>query len=73
MKKVLLVAAVAGLSMVSCKKDYTCECTVSAAGVSQTTSTVMNDTKKNATDACEAMNSSTTVLGMTQTVKCAIK
>ncbi len=27
MKKVLLVAAVAGLSMVSCKKDYTCTCT----------------------------------------------
>jgi len=37
MKKVLLIAAVAGLSLVSCKKDYTCDCT--------TTSTVyMNGT-----------------------------
>jgi hypothetical protein len=26
MKKVLLVAAVAGLAMASCKKDYDCEC-----------------------------------------------
>ncbi|MBL7930764.1 MAG: hypothetical protein JNL60_02625 [Bacteroidia bacterium] len=27
MKKVLLIAAVAGLAFASCKKDYTCECT----------------------------------------------
>lgn len=27
MKKILLVAAVASLSLVSCKKEYTCECT----------------------------------------------
>lgn len=36
MKKILLVAAVAGMTMVSCKKDYTCECT--------TTSTVPGST-----------------------------
>jgi len=73
MKKVLLVAAVASLSMVSCKKDYTCECTVSTAGNSVTSTTVINDTKKNATDACEAGSSSTTVLGITSTSKCSIK
>jgi hypothetical protein len=28
MKKVLLIAFVAGLAMASCKKDYTCNCTV---------------------------------------------
>jgi hypothetical protein len=27
MKKVLLMAAVAGFMMTSCKKDYTCKCT----------------------------------------------
>lgn len=39
MKKVLLLVAVAGLSLVSCKKDYTCECTTSsdAAGYASTT------------------------------------
>lgn len=73
MKKVLLVAAVAGLSMVSCKKDYTCECTVTTAGVSATASSTINDTKKNATDACEAGNTSTTVMGITSSTKCSIK
>ncbi len=29
MKKILLIAAVAGLAMVSCKKDRTCTCTSS--------------------------------------------
>ncbi|MGZ3899422.1 MAG: hypothetical protein ACXVNO_10840 [Bacteroidia bacterium] len=27
MKKILLIAAVAGMAMVSCKKDRTCSCT----------------------------------------------
>jgi hypothetical protein len=30
MKKSLLIAAFAGLAMVACKKDYTCECTTSS-------------------------------------------
>jgi hypothetical protein len=58
MKKVLLVAAVAGLAMASCKKDYTCECTASAGGVSATASTTIHDTKKKAEDACTAKNTS---------------
>jgi len=53
MKKVLLIAAVAGLAMVSCKKDYTCECTYSGSGISGTTSATIKDTKKKAKDACE--------------------
>ena len=73
MKKVLLVAAVAGLSMVSCKKDYTCECTVTTAGVSATASSTITDTKQNATDACEAGNTSTTVMGITSSTQCSIK
>lgn len=56
MKKVLLIAAVAGLAMVSCKKDYTCECTYSGGGVSGTTTTTIKDTKKKATDACEKLS-----------------
>lgn len=73
MKKVLLIAAVAGLSMVSCKKEYTCECTVTTAGISVSASTTIKDTKKKATDACEAGNSSTSLAGITSESKCVIK
>ncbi len=38
MKKILLIAAVAGLTMASCKKDRTCTCT--STPVSQTTNGV---------------------------------
>ena len=46
MKKVLLIAAVAGLSMVSCKKDYTCTCTVTYNGQTETYTYQMKDVKK---------------------------
>jgi len=39
MKKALLIAAVAGLAMVSCKKDYTCECTSTSTVPGSTSST----------------------------------
>ena len=58
MKKILLIVAVASFVMTSCKKDYTCECTLSGNGVSGTTSGTIHDTKSNATTACEAGNSS---------------
>lgn len=40
MKKILMIAAVAGLTMVSCKKERTCTCTVT--WVSSTTNGVAN-------------------------------
>lgn len=47
MKKILLVAAVAGLAFASCKKDYTCECTTtSTAGGVSTSATVEAKTGK---------------------------
>jgi hypothetical protein len=73
MKKVFLTIAVAGLAMASCKKDYTCECKTTTAGVSATASSTINDTKKNATEACDKGDASTTVLGVTSTVECSIK
>jgi hypothetical protein len=39
MKKLLLVAAVAGFAMTSCKKDYTCTCKVTDNG------TVLSESK----------------------------
>ncbi len=60
MKKLLILSVgvllVAG--MTSCKKDYTCKCTV--AGVSATTT--INDTKKNAESKCNEGDSN--VLGV---------
>jgi len=73
MKKALMIAAFAGLTMVSCKKEYTCECTATTAGVSATASTTIKDTKSKATEACEAGNTSTTVLGITSSTTCKIK
>ncbi|RYD78847.1 MAG: hypothetical protein EOP53_10535 [Sphingobacteriales bacterium] len=55
MKKVLFVASMAvfvGLSFGSCKKDYTCTCTVSTGNQV----VPINDAKKkDATDACDAL------------------
>ena len=46
MKKILLVAAVAGLSLVSCKKDYTCECTATSTYAGYTSQTSSASTGK---------------------------
>lgn len=52
MKKILTLGLalvlVAGLS--SCKKDYTCTCTVGGTAAGSTT---INDTKKNAKEKCD--------------------
>ncbi len=73
MKKVLLIAAVAGMAMVSCKKDYTCECTTKDNGtVMGTSSVTIKDTKKNADEACSG-KASTTGGGTTISTECAIK
>ena len=55
MKKVLLAVAVVAF-FASCKKDYTCECTVDLLGVKTTSSTTLNATKSDAKEACEAGN-----------------
>lgn len=67
MKKALtLIAGIAFVAVLftSCKKDYTCTCTVTGTGVSA--STIIKDSKKNATTTCE----SGTIAG---SVTCAIK
>ena len=57
MKKILLVAAVACMTMTSCKKDYTCECTATVGTTgnttSATTSTTIHDKQDAAKTACE--------------------
>ncbi|MBI2720569.1 MAG: hypothetical protein HYX39_00185 [Bacteroidetes bacterium] len=60
MKKILLIAAVAGLSMVSCKKDRVCTCTEteSAGGPSSTsTTTIVKSSKMQAKANCVSTKS----------------
>jgi len=57
MKKVLLVVAVVGLSMASCKKDYTCTCKDTDT-VNPGSDVVIKGTakKKDADKVCDAAN-----------------
>lgn len=75
MKKILLIAAVVGLAMASCKKIYTCECTVTTAGVSVTASgdTKEKMTKKDAKAECDKGDSEVTVGGVTTKSSCELK
>lgn len=75
MKKVIIAIA-AGLLLTagftSCKKEYTCSCTVEAMGVSQTTDSKLGKaTKKDAKKACESSTTNFTAPGVS--VSCKLK
>ncbi len=56
MKKVLAVSifAILGVAALSsCKKDYTCECTVTSGSTSVSSTSTLKATKKDAKAACE--------------------
>jgi hypothetical protein len=61
MKKLALVAVAALMiaGMTSCKKDYTCTCTVSGTS----SATTIHDTKSKATDACNTLSTEEAILG----------
>jgi hypothetical protein len=76
MKKVLYLSAVVALALTftSCKHDYTCSCTVTGDGISGTASGNFNATKKDAEEACDGLQSTTsTSYGSSATVKCDLK
>lgn len=77
MKKILITLSIVSIAFVfgSCKKEYTCACTVSmdGFGITGNTSTTIKDTKKNAKDRCEAGSRTTTANGITVTTTCALK
>ncbi len=76
MKKLLSIAAVtvALVSLSSCKKDYTCECTSTIGGqVLQSVSTTINGKKSDVKESCENGSSSQTIGGVTTSVSCTIK
>jgi hypothetical protein len=61
MKKITLLAvAFLAISVVSCRKDRTCECTDSTGGVTIVSTTKVKSTKKDATSWCAAQNGSKT-------------
>lgn len=60
MKKVLFVAVLGMLTLASCKKDYTCECTTTVLGFSSSATTIVKGTKKDAKAACENGTNATT-------------
>ncbi len=65
-----VLAMVAGTS---CKKEYTCECTVTGGGSTASSSTTIKATKKDAKESCET-GSSTVGTGDDAIVsKCEIK
>lgn len=73
MKKILLVAAVAGLSMVSCKKDYTCECKTTSGSTTATASGATGKmSKKDAEAKCNEGDSSYSSGGISYTTECSI-
>jgi hypothetical protein len=71
MKKIALLAIVAvGVSAASCKKNYTCECSVNGQVISGATYTI-KDTKKKATTTCNNYETTWNTYG--NNVDCAIK
>jgi hypothetical protein len=72
-KSIFLVASVAMLALASCKKDYTCECSTTNPLGTTSSSLSINDTKKNAEEACDALNATVTNMGITQTTTCTLK
>ncbi len=76
MKKVILsLVVVAALSTASCKKNYTCTCTVTIPGLAnETVSYTIDDTKSKAKTACTAEQTTATSVyaGTGATATCAI-
>jgi hypothetical protein len=60
MKKVILISSIAISIFSSCRKDYTCECSVSSNGVSVTSNEskyqIKNSTEDDATNECDKMS-----------------
>ncbi len=63
--KKLAVIAVLCVAFVSCKKDHTCTCTTTVLGISNTrTYDLPNQTKKDATSACDRFESDANSTGI---------
>ena len=72
---IAIIALFGALTLVSCKKKWTCECTVTTNGVSVTDSETdtQKRSKKDAKALCEKNNGSFTTAGVTSTWECKLK
>lgn len=73
MKKILILSAFGLICLSSCKKNYTCSCATSTAGILSTETFTINDTKKKAESKCDEGDASTSTFGITTTVECSLK
>ena len=71
-KTIFIAGSLALLTLASCKKDYTCECTTTTGGVSTSASTVIKDKKSKAEEACNAGDASVSNFGIAVTTECEI-
>jgi hypothetical protein len=70
----LTAAAIAALSLASCKKDYTCECTTTSPAGTSTSSEKTGKMKlSDAKSKCNEGDKTYTVLGETYETECSIK
>jgi hypothetical protein len=66
MKKIILLASITGLCFASCKKDYTCTCTVPASGSqpeARYTYELKEIKKSSAKSACKIANDNWSLAG----------
>ena len=77
MKKstLLIGAAVVALGFASCKKEYTCECTATVAGIATTADTLLTDMSKDeAKTLCDSGDmEEMEVFGITMSNECELK
>jgi hypothetical protein len=59
MKKIVFISAIFSLSLISCKKDYTCVCSTSVFGTVVSVNTKAKSSKKSATEWCKALGNPT--------------
>lgn len=75
-KALVLAAALLGLTFASCKKDYTCTCTVTSTIMGQTTTSTasgtITDTKADAKARCDEGDNTTDFFGTTMVTQCEI-
>jgi hypothetical protein len=72
MKKITFIAIAAffTLSLASCKRDWTCKCTVTTNGVTTTAESTISATKSDAEDECAEGNVSASAGGISSSASC---
>jgi hypothetical protein len=73
MKKLLFISSIVSLTLISCKKDYKCTCSVGSGSYVSTYSETINGTKSEAVSTCDSRKGNLNPSSPNETVKCEIK